>query len=166
MTVNVKPRRPKPVNFGKKRTLRLGVAEEAAVHQLRAALAKNRNMSVENVEFSEAVRLLLVENIKAAKILAGHPEAWPTSTTVDLPAELWDGLTDCRNRLSHSQGSLYTIVRKLNFNDGPVTTDEVRKAFAAVQDSKEIVDRFEARMVDFVTDMSDVAGAESDGAAS
>lgn len=162
MTTHPKPRRPKPVNYGIRHTLRLGHAEEAAVHQLRAALAKNRNVSVGNVEFSETVRLLLVENIKAAKVLAGHPEAWPTSTTVDLPAEIWDAVTEAGNRLSHCQGSLYNISRKLNFEDGPVTSSEVRAAFEANQQARASHARLEELMVGLVTELSAAAAAEAD----
>lgn len=156
-----KPRRPKPVNFGKRRALRLGADEEAAVAAMRAALAKNRGTDAEQVPFSEGLRLLLTENIKAAQVLAGQPGAWALSQSVDVPAELWDGLTDCHNRLSHSQGSLYTILRKLNF-DETVTKDEVRVAFEAVQESKTAVARMEDRLVSFVTTASAAAAAEAD----
>ncbi|OYO00737.1 hypothetical protein CGZ95_08935 [Enemella evansiae] len=159
--ITKKPRRPKPVNFGKRRTLRLGEAEDAAVEHMRAALARNRGVRTGDVDYSEALRLLLVENYKSAMVLAGEPEAWPTPTTVELPAELWDGLTECRNRLAHSQGSLYTVMRKLNF-DETVRRDEVRAAFVAVQESKEAVARLESRMVAFVTGTSAVADAEAE----
>lgn len=162
---STKTRRPKPVNYGKRRTLRLGAREEDAVAAMRAAMAKNRGVDIDDVEYSEALRLLLIENHKAATVLAGRPESWPTSTTVELPAALWDALTECRNRLAHSQGSLYTVMRKLNFDDG-VTRDEVREAFTAVQESKATVARMEARLVEFVTTMSAAAAAEADVQAS
>jgi len=161
-----KTRRPKPVNYGKRRTLRLGVAEEIAVDQMRTALAKSRGVPVEKADFSEAVRLLLVGNEKAARIMAGQPEFWTTSQMVELPLDLWDGLTECRNRLSHSQGSLYNISRKLNFDDGPVTRGEMLAAFEAHQEAKTSLIRLEELMVRFVSDMSDAALAESDGAVS
>jgi hypothetical protein len=154
------------VNYGRRRTLRLGVAEEAAVARMRAALAKSRRVPVEQVDFSEAVRLLLVENEKAARVLAGQPESWTPSQAVDLPAEAWDAITDCRNRLSHSQGSLYNISRKLNFDDGPVTRAEVLAAFEANQEAKASHARLEELLVRFVEGMSDAAGAESGGAGS
>lgn len=153
MSTQKKSRRPKPINFGKKRTLRLGAAEEDAIEQMRVALAKSRGVKVGDVDFSEATRILLVENLKSAMVLAGKAEAWPTSSTVDLPQALWDLLTDCRNRLSHSQGSLYTIMRKLNF-DEDVTPTEVDEALEAVRESKAAVARIEDRLVEFVTEAS------------
>lgn len=161
-----KTRRPKPVNYGMRRTLRLGDAEEVAVDQMRSSLAKIRRVPVDEVDFSEAVRLLLVENVKAARVLAGQPESWPTSQTVDLPAEAWDALTDAGNRLSHAQGSLYNISRKLNFDDGPVTRGEMLAAFEANQEAKASLAAFEQLMVRLISDMSDAAGAESGGAGS
>lgn len=164
--VSRKRRRPKPVNYGTRRTLRLGPTEEAAVDRMRTALAKSRRVPAERVDFSEAVRLLLVDNERAARVLAGQPESWTPPQTVDLPAEAWDALTDCRNRLSHSQGSLYNISRKLNFDEGPVTRAEVLAAFEANQNAKASQARLEELMVHFVDDMSDAAGAESGGAGS
>lgn len=164
-TTPTKTRRPKPVNYGKRRTLRLGAREEDAVAAMRTALAKSRGVATDDVDYSEALRLLLVENRKSAMVLAGRPESWPTSTAIELPSELWDALTECRNRLAHSQGSLYTVMRKLNF-DEHVTRDEVREAFTAVQESKVTVARIEARMVEFVTTMSAAAAAEADDRAS
>ncbi|WP_218220430.1 hypothetical protein [Nesterenkonia sp. Act20] len=105
---------------------------------------------MEKVPFSEGLRLLLTANEKTARVMAGQPEQLATASTfVDVPADLWNGLTECQNRLSHSQGSLYTVMRKLNFNEG-ITGDEVRAAFTAVQESKTAVVRMEERLLDFV----------------
>lgn len=155
-----KPRRPKPVNYGTRRALRFGEAEEAAVAAMRAALAKSRRIDAAQVSFSEAHRLLLVDAERAARILAGQPEAWTSSRSVEVPIELWDGLSECRNRLSHSQGSLYTIMRKLNFDEA-VTPDEVRAAFVAVQSSKAAVERMEAVLVEMVSTLEAEADAEA-----
>lgn len=156
-----KKRRPKPINYGLRRTLRLGAREEAAVAAMRSALAENRGVALDDVDYSEAVRLLLVENHAAAMELAGRPDSWPASTTLELPAALWDQLTECRNRLAHSQGSLYTILRKLNF-DQTVDRDEVRAAFNAVQSSKDAVARMETRLLAFLSDMEAGADAKAD----
>ncbi len=101
-----KRRRPKPVNYGTRRALPLGPAEESAVASMRSSLAKTRGIDSDDVKFSDALRLLLVGNEKAARVMAGQPETWTASRTVGLPMELWDCLADCRNRLSHAQGSL------------------------------------------------------------
>lgn len=155
-----KPRRPKPVNFGKRRALRLGEPEEAAVEAMRSALADIRGVDVDDVPFSEGLRLLLTENEKAAQVLAGQPEAWTKSSTLEVPDELWDGMTDCRNRLSHAQGSLYTIMRKINFTEA-VDEDQVRAAFEAVQESKAALVRMESTLQAHVDDVPDTAAAES-----
>lgn len=154
-----KHRRPKPVNYGIRRALRLGPAEEAAVASMRSSLAKARGVDADDVKFSDAVRLLLVGNEKAARAMAGQPETWTPSRTVEVPMELWDGLSECRNRLSHAQGSLYNISRKLNFEQG-VSPAELRDAFRAVQESKDAVARMEAALVAFAS--ADPAGADAE----
>lgn len=154
-----KLRRPKPVNFGKRRTVRLGEDEERAVSAMQAALAKVRGVDATKIDFSEALRLLLGENEKSARILAGQPEAWSQPATVTIPDELWDGLTACQRALSHSQGSLYVILRKLNFGDD-LTKDEVVAAFDAVQESKAAVARMEAALEAFLTGEPIAAAAE------
>ncbi|MDQ0648604.1 hypothetical protein QFZ53_002800 [Microbacterium natoriense] len=156
-----KLRRPKPVNYGTRRALRFGEAEEAAVAAMRAALAKSRRVDPSQVSFSEAHRLLLIDAERAARLLAGQPEAWTSARTVEVPMELWDGLSECRNRLSHSQGSLYVILRKLNFNEG-ATPEDVRAAFAAVQSSKAAVERMEAALVEMLGTLEAEADAEAD----
>lgn len=156
---SAKPRRPKPVNYGKRRTLRFGDAEEAAVESLRLALSKSRG---KKVGFSEAHRMLLTENEKAARVLAGQPEKWISTEAVELPAELWDALTQCGNALSHSRGSLYNISRKVNFDQEPVTRNEVSAAFDAVQASKETVAALEARLAAFMDTLSSGAAAQDD----
>lgn len=69
-----KHRRPKPVNCGTCRALRLSPAEEAAVDSMRSSLAKTRGVDADEGKFSGAVRLLLVGNEKDARIMAGEPE--------------------------------------------------------------------------------------------
>lgn len=157
-TTKAKPRRSKPVNQDKRKTLRYDRAVEDAVARLQRAAARNGTQ----LDFSKAVRTLIVDGFSAARALSVDPSAWPQSQTVDLPAELWEAITECRNRLSHSQGSLYTIMRKLNFDES-VDAAEVREAFTAVQESRGAVERIEARMVAFLTQESDEAGAKSDG---
>lgn len=157
---SAKYRRPKPVNFGKRRTLRLGEAEESAVEALRQKIAKARGKSV---GFSEAHRLLLTENEKSARLLAGQPEEWTSTETLEVPAELNETLRDCWNALSHSRGSMYGILRKVNgVDDGPFTRDEAREALAAIDESKAAVARMEERLELFVTSYSSGAAAYDD----
>jgi|GEM_PF-3175626 len=155
-----KHRRPKPVNYGTRRALRLGPAEESAVASMRSSLAKTRGVDADDVKFSDALRLLLVGNEKAARVMASQPETWTYSRTVELPLELWDGLSECRNRLSHAQGSLYNISRKLNFDEG-ISPAELRDAFLEVQESKDAVARMEAALVVFASGHPAGADAEA-----
>lgn len=150
-----KQRRAKPTNFGVRRSFRLSGAEEDAIAAMREALARVRGVPTEKVSFAEALRLLLTENEKAARALAGQPEKLVASAgRIDVPDDLWNRLTDCQNRLSHSQGSLYTVMRKLNFDEG-VTREEVRTAFDAVQESKAAVERMEERLLEFIESQED-----------
>lgn len=147
-----KQRRPKPVNYGKKRSLDLGPAEEAAVGELQKAMTRQRG---KQVPWAEAARTLWTKNLESARALAEQPEMLAANAAgIDVPTELWNGLADCRNRLSHSQGSLYTVMRKLNFDEG-ITKDEVVAAFDAVQESKAAVARMEERLVEFVRSRED-----------
>lgn len=157
---SAKYRRPKPINFGKRRTLRLGEAEESAVEALRQKLAKSRGKSV---GFSEAHRLLLTENEKSARLLAGQPEEWTSAETVELPEELSDTLRSCWNALVHSRGSLYAILRKVNgVDDGPFTREEARDALESIDESKAAVARMEERLELFVTTYWSGAAAYDD----
>lgn len=153
-------RRPKPVRFPLRSTLRYDAAFAQPVNEMRRAIARRRGIAISQVDFSTAVRALMGDRYEAASLLAAQPEAWPAAGGVGLPPELWDALTECRNRLSHSQGSLYNISRKLNFGEG-VSPDAARDAFEAVQESKRAVARMEQRLVAFVTAAPDAAGAKS-----
>ncbi|MDR8019233.1 hypothetical protein [Nesterenkonia aerolata] len=143
--------RRKPTKYGRHRNLRLGVDEENAVAAMREALAEVRGVAFDDVDWAEAVRILLVENEKAARVMAGQPEALATAgaASVAVPDEVWESLTDCRNRTSHSQGSLYTIMKKLNFGDA-VTKQQVAEAARDVKESKEAILRMEELLIEFV----------------
>ena len=153
-------RRPKPVRFPLRSTLRYDAAFAEPVAEMRRAIARRRGVDIGRVDFSTAVRALMGDRYEAASLLAGQPEAWSAAGVVELPRELWDALTECRNRLSHSQGSLYNISRKLNFGE-TISVDEARAAFQAVHASKQAVTRMEQHLVAFVTGASDAAGAKS-----
>lgn len=83
--------------------------------------------------------------------MAGQPEALATAGagTVAVPDEVWESLSDCRNRTTHSQGSLYTIMKKLNFGDA-VTKQQVAEAARDVKESKEAILRMEELLIEFV----------------
>lgn len=143
-------RRPKPSRFPYRSTLRYDTEFGKLVARARRALARQRHVTVSAIDFSTAVRTLVTRRFEAASALAGQPEAWPESNTLDVPDELWETLTDCRNRISHSQGSLYAIVRRLDIGD-EVTASELRAAFSAVQESQHTLAGLEERLVHLVT---------------
>ncbi|WP_433676909.1 hypothetical protein [Microbacterium gorillae] len=120
-------------------------------------------MAVDRVEFSEALRLLLGDNERAARILAGQPEAWTPSHVVDVPQDLWDGLNDCRNAVVHARGSMYGILRKVNFDDGPVSRPEMLSAIEAVTSSQAALERMEIALVEMVSTLEAAADAEASG---
>lgn len=170
-------RRPKPVNQTLRKTLRYDRAVADAVDHLQREVAKNDGVNLaavdaagvpeytKNLDFSKAIRMLVVENHKAAKQLAGKPEAWPEAQAVELPIQIWDGLTACRNHLSYSQGSLYVMLRKVNFDEGEISSDEFREAYEAVIESKQSVARMEAMLVQLLNHhQADEADAKSDSA--
>jgi hypothetical protein len=158
----VKKRRPKPVRFPLRSTLRYDDEFLMLVERMRRAVARQRRVDVESIDFSTAVRTLVVKQFEAASALADQPTAWPVSNIVELPAELWDAVTQCRNALANSRGSLYVILRKLNFEEH-VVTDELRQAFADVAASKVAVERMDESLIAFVTTEADAAAAESAG---
>lgn len=143
--------RRKPAKYGRHVNLRIGVDEVNAVDAMREALAEVRGVAADKVAFAEALRILLVENEKAARVMAGQPEALATAgaATVAVPDEVWESLTDCRNRTSHSQGSLYTIMKKLNFG-AAITKQQVAEAARDVKESKEAILRMEELLIEFV----------------
>lgn len=146
---NGKTRRPKPVNQGRRATLRYGDEVANAVDQLQREVAKSRGIPLHRtddagvplytkaLDFSKAIRMLVVENERAARIMAGSPSSWPTSSQVELPEAFWSALDEVRNRQSHAQGSLYQIARKLNFDAGPVAREEFVAAFHTLRSCQE-----------------------------
>lgn len=114
--------------------VRLGSDAWAAVTAMREALGDLRDVDAGKVTVTEAVELLLTQNIEAVKALAENPEELPEADggVIDVPQEFWDDLHDCRNRLSHSQGSLYTIMKKLNVGDA-VTKQEISTVHALME---------------------------------
>lgn len=134
--------RPKRTNFGERRTIRLTDAETDAVEKMRSQIAKVRGVDVEKVTFSVALRTLISHNLEAAQFYADQIPGMPQRHVIDLPEEFWHYLDDCRRRVMHSQGSMYTVMRKLNF-DEVVSAEEVTAAFVAVQESKQSLLRLE-----------------------
>ena len=79
-------KRPTPV--------RLGSDAWAAVTAMREALGDLRGVDAEKVTVTEAVELLLTQNIEAIKAMAENPEELPEADggVIDVPQQFWDGL--------------------------------------------------------------------------
>jgi hypothetical protein len=86
--------------------------------------------------------MLISHNYEAAQFYANQIPAMPMRQVIDLPERFWDSIDECRRRVMHSQGSMYTVMRKLNFGE-IVSAEEVRDAYLAVQESKQALLRLE-----------------------
>lgn len=142
--------RRKPVNYGKRRSLRLGADEENAVAAMRQALADVRGVAFDDVDWAEAVRLLLVENEKQARVMAGEPEATAKgSDVIDVPDELWQELADAKKITTHARGSLHILARKLNFGKH-VSQQEFAEALKSNRRAEEANQRMEEALLRFI----------------
>lgn len=152
------PRRPrkKTVNFAKRRTLRFSDDEERAVEEVRRALAKSLRRDLEEVSFSEALRLLITDKISAGEIEAralaierSGPDAisWGLA---DISDRVGDELGPIRNHIAHIGGNLNQIAKRLNMGD-PVTSGEVSDALHAVAELRTVPDDIEKRIAYLVT---------------
>ena len=143
--------RKKAVHFAKRRTLRFSESEERAVDDLRRALAKSSGRDLEEVTFSEALRLLITDKVRTAEVEAmalaiehsGQASAdWGLHAISD---RLGYELGPLRNLVSHVSGNVNQIAKKLNMGD-PVTAFEVSEALKGVADMKALPDEFERRV--------------------
>ncbi len=140
-------RRPKPVRFTRRVTIRADADLVSAVEDVADAVeaATSRRPS-----FSSALRTLVVRNSDAARAMAGSPDSWPTTTAVQLPQRLWDALSEASNRLSHCQGSLYGILRAMNSDSISPSRAEWALVMTAVRETQEAVTRLEQLAVEYV----------------
>ena len=147
------PKRPrkKAVNFAKRRTLRFSDGEERAVENARRALAKSSGRDLEEVTFSEALRLLIMGKPGVAEVEAkalaiersGTASAdWGLHAISD---RLGYELGPIRNHVAHMGGNLNQIARRLNLDD-PVTAAEISEALEGVADMRALPDEIERRI--------------------
>lgn len=160
----MKPRKSRntTVNFGRRRSLRLGAEEEQVIDLMRRALAKTRgvvdldevvDMKVrgkwirvkayeKSASFSEAHRLLLTDKTGANRILS-RAKAMTDSGAIaggafEIPDEVIESLAECRKSLSFTQG----LVRRVVFDD-PDRADEV---LASIQQQRVLIADIEKRI--------------------
>lgn len=143
--------RKKAVNFAKRRTLRFSDVEERHVEDMRRALAKSSGRDLEEVTFSEALRLLITDKpgvveveAKALAIERGATTSsdWGLNAVSD---RLGYELGPIRNLVSHVSGNLNQMAKRLNMKD-PVTAAEVSAALEAVAVMKALPDDIERRI--------------------
>ena len=147
------PSRPrkKAVNFAKRRTLRFSDSEERAVEDVRRALARTSERDLEEVTFSEALRLLITDKVGAAEVEAkalaiqrsGAASAgWGLHAISD---RLGYELGPIRNHVAHIGGNLNQVARQLNSGD-PVTAADVSAALEGVAAMRALPDDIERRI--------------------
>lgn len=143
--------RKKAVTFAKRRTLRFSDGEERAVEDVRRALAMSSGRDLEEVTFSEALRLLITDKVGAAEVEAraiAIERGATTSSDWGLNAvsdRLGYELGPIRNFVSHISGNVNQIAKRLNMKD-PVTAAEVSAALEAVAVMKALPDDIERRI--------------------
>lgn len=147
------PRRPrkKVVNFATRRTLRFSDDEERAVEDVRRALATSSGRDLEEVTFSEALRLLITDKEGAAEVEAralaierGGPDATAWGLA-DISDRLGYELGPIRNEIARIGGNLNQIAKRLNIGDA-VTAAEVSAALRSVAELRDLPDLLEKRI--------------------
>jgi len=143
--------RKKTVNFAKRRTLRFSDSEERAVADVLQALAKSSGRDLEEVTFSEALRLLITDKSGVAEIEAkalaiqrsGAASAgWGLHAISD---RLGYELGPLRNQVAHVGGNLNQIAKKLNTGDA-VMAAEISEALEGVAAMRAMPDEIERRI--------------------
>ena len=143
--------RKKAVTYAKRRTLRFSDDEERVVDDVRRALAKSSGRDVEDVTFSEALRLIITDKPAIAEVeakalaiersggAAGDWDLWAISDRL-----AWE-LAPIGNHLAHIGGNLSQIAKRLDMNDA-VTAAEVSEALEGVATMKAIPAEIEKRI--------------------
>ncbi|MBN8423119.1 MobC family plasmid mobilization relaxosome protein [Microbacterium esteraromaticum] len=151
------PRRPrkKAVNFAKRRTLRFSDDEERAVEDVRRALARSSGRDLEEVTFSEALRLLITDKEGAAEVEAralAIERRGPETTSwglADISDRLGYELGPIRNHIAHIGGNLNQIAKRLNLGY-VVTAAELSAALDAVAELRKVPGDIEQRIARLV----------------
>ncbi|WP_124769130.1 MULTISPECIES: plasmid mobilization relaxosome protein MobC [unclassified Plantibacter] len=148
--------RKKAVNFTKRRTLRFTDSEERAVDDVRRALATSSGRDLEEVSFSEALRLLITDKEATAEVEAralAIERAGPDTSrwTLDWVSDrLGYELSPIRNHVAHIGGNLNQIAKRLNMGD-PVNATQIAEALEGVADMRAVPDDIERRIAILVS---------------
>lgn len=142
--------RKKAVTYAKRRTLRFSDDEERAVDDVRRALAKSSGRDVEDVTFSEALRLIITDKPAVADVEAkalamersGAQSSWDLYNISD---RLGYELGPIRNHIARIGGDLNQIAKRLNMDDD-VTAAEISEALEGISTMKAIPDEIERRI--------------------
>lgn len=135
-----RPRQVREVTLPHRFSMRVSDDEKNAIELVRHKLAESQGKDPEKVSFSDSARFILTQNLEEVMEATASPGV-PTQL-VDVPDWVWEMLTAANNKLSHAQGSAYTIMRKLNFEED-VAQEEVFAAADAIQESKASIERME-----------------------
>jgi hypothetical protein len=147
--------RKKVVNYAKRRTLRFSDDEERVVDEVRRALAKSSGRDVENVSFSEALRLIITDKPAVADVEAKALAIERTGPAADdwgvwaISERLAWEISPFKNHVAHIGGNLNQIAKRLNMED-EVTAAEISEALETVATMKAIPDEIERRIYSLV----------------
>jgi hypothetical protein len=147
------PRRPrkKAVHFANRHTLRFSDDEERAVEDVRRALAKSSGRDLEDVSFSEALRLLItdkpaVEDVEARALViernAVHSASW---SLADVSDRLGYELAPFSNHIARIGGNLNQVAKRVNRGDA-VLRDELLEALRSVSELRDVPIDIERRI--------------------
>lgn len=147
------PKRPrkKAVHFAKRRTLRFSDGEERAVDDVRRALAKSSGRDLEEVTFSEALRLLITDKVGAAEVEAKALAIERSGTAsadwglFAISDRLGYELGPIRNQVARIGGNVNQIAKKLNAG-ASVAPAEITAALEGVAEMRAIPDDIERRI--------------------
>lgn len=158
-TREARSRRPrkKAVHYAKRRSLRFSVEEEEAVESVRRALAATRGRDVEDVTFSEALRLLVLDKESAAEVEARAAVLERSGSAVVsssqgshgghdvVPQEVLDLLSELRLEASRIGSNVNQIARRVNAGDAATAT-EIAAGLQGAASLKASCMRFEAEL--------------------
>jgi hypothetical protein len=143
--------RKKAVNFAKRRTLRFSDGEERAVDDVRRALAQSSGRDLEEVTFSEALRLLITDKPGVAEVEAkalAIERSGTASASWGLFAisdRLGYELGPIRNHVAHIGGNVNQIAKRLNMGD-PVRAAEITAALESIAEMRSVPEDIERRI--------------------
>lgn len=143
--------RRKKTTFGKARSIRFSEDEERSVLDTREAIATRSRRKLDDVKFSEAVRLLVRDKAGVAEIEARalaiergalNATEWGLFAISD---KLGYELAPMRRHIARIGGDLNRIASRLTDEDG-VSSEELVDALRAMAELREVPDEIERRI--------------------